>query len=265
MWSRVRALRPQPKAMADACGRALRRSLPAIAAMCALAVIGGGLWLGYRFVTSSPRFAIEEIQIHGAHRLSVDELRDALPVHAGDNVFSADLADLGDRLRHHAWIASAEAKRILPHTIVIEIREHEPVAIVELGEGYLVDASGRPFKRIEPGDPTDLPLVSGIDRAAFLRDPAATAQTIVGALAVLARWRDPSRPDASEVHVAASGALALRASGVSIELPPGTVDLGERLRTFDAAWAALAEGERQRASTIHLHARVDQVTVAFKD
>src|SRR5689334_5731552 len=66
LWSRV----PRPHAIADACGRALRRSLPAAIAACAVLGVTGALWLGYRFVTTSSRYAITSIEIHGTHHLS---------------------------------------------------------------------------------------------------------------------------------------------------------------------------------------------------
>src|SRR5438874_10514811 len=84
MWSRV----PRPRAIANACGRALRRSLSAAAAVAAIAALGGSAYAGYRFVTTSPRFAIEQIAIRGTHHLAADELRAVLPVQLGDNVFA---------------------------------------------------------------------------------------------------------------------------------------------------------------------------------
>src|SRR3954451_6852231 len=66
VWTRL----PKPQAIADACGRALRRSLPAIAAAVGLALLGGGGLAGNRWVTSSARFAIADVAIHGTHRVS---------------------------------------------------------------------------------------------------------------------------------------------------------------------------------------------------
>src|SRR5262245_31437194 len=71
---------PPPRALVDACGRALRRSLPAAAAFAALVLLGGGLAAGYHWITRSPRFAVHEITIRGAHRVDPDQLRAALPV-----------------------------------------------------------------------------------------------------------------------------------------------------------------------------------------
>src|SRR5579863_2731331 len=63
LWSRV----PKPGAIVDACGRALRRGLPVIAAGCVALALGGTAWAGYHFVTTSPHFAITDIAVHGNH------------------------------------------------------------------------------------------------------------------------------------------------------------------------------------------------------
>ncbi|HEY5952487.1 MAG TPA: FtsQ-type POTRA domain-containing protein, partial [Kofleriaceae bacterium] len=143
LWSRL----PKPMMIADACGRALRRSLPALIGLFVLATIGGTAWAGYRFVTTSSRFAISEIEINGNQQLSDDQVRSLLPVRLGDNVFATNLDTVTHELRENPWIASAEAHRILPHTIVIDVREHVAAAVVQLGGLYLVDAEGHPFKK----------------------------------------------------------------------------------------------------------------------
>jgi cell division protein FtsQ len=274
---------PAPRELANICGRAARRSLPVAAATSAIALACGGVWLGYQFVTTSPRFAIEDIQVSGASHLTPEEVRAALPVTLGDNVFTANLGDITDRLRAHEWIASAEVHRILPHTLVVEIREHQAAAMVTLpaespgkaagSDLYLVDAEGHPFKRadLDAGDGEGLPIVTGIERTSYQRDPEGTADTVTGALAVLARWRaagpTASRPAIGEINVDTHGGLTLRTyeRGTSIQLGPlGAPDeLGVRMRTFDTAWSHLTEPERTRTRAIHLDARPDHVTVAF--
>lgn len=254
VWSRL----PRPRAVADACGRAVRRTLPAIAAMVALAIGGGALWLGHRWVTTSDRFAITDIEVRGADRLRPDDVRAALGVRPGDNVFAADLDAAGARLRDQPWIAQAEVRRVLPDRLVVEIREYEPAAVVALGELYLVDATGHPFKRaeLEAGDGDGLPSITGLERASYQRDPEATARTIVDALAVLARWQAGARPAIGELHVGAHGQLALYTYDTATAIELGTLrsaaELSDRIATFDAAWGGLADGERARARAIHL-------------
>lgn len=278
LWSRV----PRPQAIADACGRALRRSLPATIAACVVIVAGGALWLGYRFVTTSPRYAITAIEVRGARHLSASEVRAIVPVAIGDNVFATSTDDVVRALRRHPWIAEATAERVLPGELLVEIREHEPAAVAVIGEAYLVTAGGRPFKRaeIEAGDGAGLPIVTGVGRDAYRRDPAGAARTITAALDALARWRaGGGRPEIGELHVTAQGTLTLRtydraaaidlgplltpAGAGELAAAPAALDLDARLRTFDVAWAELDPGERARARSFHLGARPDHVTVAF--
>lgn len=267
VWSRL----PRPAAVADACGRALRRSLPVVAATSIVTLVGGGAYAGYRFVTTSERFAIHEIRIEGESHLTEDQIRAAISVRPGDNVFATNLDRVTRELRATPWIASASVHRELPDTLVIDIREHAPAALVELGGLYLVDTSGHPFKRaqVEAGDGEGLPVITGIARADYEQDPNATARVVTQALAALAVWRtDPARPAVGEIHVDAHRQLTLRTyeHAVAVELGPltaGTAVLATRLHTFDAVWGELGEPDRQRARAIHLDARPDYVTVAL--
>jgi cell division protein FtsQ len=266
IWSRV----PRPAQLADACGRMLRRGAPAAIGLAIVAAIGGTAWGGYHFVTHSPRFAITTIEIRGNHHLSTDQIRAELPARAGDNVFATNLDGLVRDLRAEPWIARAEAHRILPHTIVIDVVEHEPAALAELGGLYLVDAAGHPFKHadLDLGDGAGLPIITGLDRTAFLADPDATATQVKTALATLASWRNGGdRPAIGEVHVDTHGALTLHTYDQATSIQLGTADatVAERMDTFDAVWAQLTDTERTRALAIHLDSRPDHVTVAFKD
>lgn len=289
VWSRL----PQPVAIADACGRLVRRSLPAAAALAVLAVLGGALWAGYRWLTRSPRFAITEIAVHGAHHVDPDALRARLPLHIGDNAFT-DLTAAARAAGEDPWIAAVDVRRMLPHTIVVELREHTAAAVAAIGEDelYLVDAAGRPFKRAatDAGEADGLPIVTGLDRAALAADPAAALATLRAAIAAIDRWRAPERsearggdPDGSagaaggsvprgidrpaigEVHIDPHGAVTLHTYDPAIAIQLGALgdDAGARLHAFDTAWAGLSGAERARARAIHLSARPDHVTVAF--
>ena len=277
VWSRL----PKSGAITDACGRALRRSLPAVAAVAALGVIGGGGWAGYRWLTTSPRFAITAITIAGTHHAAPEDLRAQLPIHPGDNVF-AGLAGVSRAVRANPWVAGAEVHRILPHTIAIEIREHAAAAIVALGELYLADASGHPFKRaeLETGEGEGLPIITGIERTSYAANPDAAAATVREAISAWSSWQSAVRPAIGEVHVDPHGAVTLHTYDPAIAIQLGAVGtpdardapdapggpsatFGARMHTFDAAWAGLSDAERARARSIHLDARPDHVTVAF--
>jgi cell division protein FtsQ len=266
LWSRL----PKPGEIADSCGRALRRSLPALVGAGVLAAVGGSAWAGYRWVTTSPRFAIEQISVQGNHHLTADEIRAALPVHVGDNLFATSLGRVERSLRDNPWVADVELHRVLPHTISIEVREHQAAAVAELGGMYLVDAAGHAFKRAAEGsdEGAGLPVITGLDRDAYLADGEAIATQIRAALGALARWNaGAARPAISELRLDTRGALALVVADrdTAIELGPIDGTIGARMRTFDTAWGELADSEREHARAIHLDSGSDHVTVAFKD
>lgn len=265
VWSRL----PKPAAIADSCGRALRRSVPALVGVAVLATVGGTAWAGYRFVTTSERFAITDIRVEGNNRLPTEQIVASLPVHVGENVFSTDLDGVVKELRENPWIASAEAHRELPHTLAIVVHEHVPTAIVQLGGLYLVDPTGHPFKKAElaADDGAGLPIITGLDRAAYNANPDGTASQIRDALDALATWRDSNseRPSIGELHLDTHGGLTLVTYEHAIAIELGALDkqLPQRMQTFDATWAELTDAERTRTRAVHLDARADQVTVAF--
>lgn len=261
---------PQPRVLIDACGRAVRRSVPALLAVAAVTAVGAGVVTGYKFVTTSPRFAITAITINGEHHLTEDQIRAVLPVQVGHNVFAADLDKGARSLRALPWVASASIHRELPHSLVIDIEEHTAAAVVELGGLYLVDDKGRPFKRalVTAGEGAGLPVITGLAREAYEADPAGTAQTVVTALAALATWQlMPGRPAIAEISVDSHHTLTLLTAERATAIQLGTLapppSLLPRMAAFDAVWAELPDEERSRASTLHFDARTDQVTVAL--
>ncbi len=243
----------------------MRRGVPAIVATCAVTLIGSGLWLGYRFVTTSDRFAIDDIEIHGNVRMTRDQITSAMPVRIGDNVFTADLDGLTAQLRAEPWVEAASVRRVLPSRIVVDVREHTAAVVVAFptaggAEKYLADSTGHAFKRLADSEGEGLPMVAGIERDAYRKDPEVAARQIVTALDVLRRWRDGDRPVMDEAHLDSRG-TSLIARGLEIQLGEGNLDA--RLRTFDAVWSALGTDERTRVRTVHLDARLDHVTIAF--
>jgi len=265
LWSRL----PKPALIADACGRAVRRSVPALAAVAAVGATCTAVWAGYRFLTHSPRFAVDEISVRGTHHLDPAAVRAMLPIHAGENIFSVSTDAVARAARANPWVASVDARRVLPHMIVVEIREHEAASVVAIGDAmYLADADGHAFKRADltGGDADGLPIVTGLDRATYLADPAAAAAQIRSAVAALTAWKSADRPAIGEVHVGAHGALTLHTydPAIAVELgAPAGPALATRMATFDAAWAELSPDERARARAIHVAETSDHVTVAF--
>ena len=156
---------------------------PSRAATIARAVLGAALVIGVsgsaaygarRYVTTTPRFAVKEVVVTGNVRRSADDVANVAGITKGANVFSLDLERARARLMSDPWIHDASLVRRLPGTVSIQVTEREAAAVVALGDSYLASRDGEIFKRLEPGDPTDLPVVTGLSPDVVAEDrPAA--------------------------------------------------------------------------------------------
>lgn len=273
----LRSRIPDRAAIARGLRRGLRAALPYLAVAGGVAAVGTGGWLGYRWLLTSDRFALEAIEIRGNERAGEARILARLPAAEGDNIFRVDLGTATGEVERDPWVARAEVSRRLPDRLVVEVTEHEPAALVELDGLYLADAEGTVFKRADlaagdaDGVGRTLPIVTGIARDEYLADPAATAAHIREALAALAAYRSGSeRPAVGEVRLDPRRGVLLVTTehAITIRLGRGQPEtLATRLEVFDAAWDALEPEERASARVIYADnvTRPDRITVAFAE
>jgi cell division protein FtsQ len=241
-----------------AIGERLRK--PALLVLRVLVVIGaivGSIALFRvieRHVRTSPSFATEEIEISGAERLERVEIEETAGLAVGRNVFAISPDDARRNLLAHPWIADAEVRRRLPGRWTIAIQERTAAAVLMLDEAWLVAADGAVFKRLEPGDPADLPVITGIDRDRFTADRAFRTRVLLAAVALLSDWRAAGlwrREPIGEIHVEADDGLTLRIGDDSTEVRLGA---GPYRAKLDRLRRVLDElGRREgRAAYVHL-------------
>jgi cell division protein FtsQ len=114
-------------------------------------------------VTQCEYFAAREISVEGNRRLTDEEVARQARVEEGDNILSIKLSLVRKRLLAHPWIAQAKVSREIPSRLAIRIQEHKALAIVNLGQKFLINHQGRVFKAWEPEDGLRLPQISGLD------------------------------------------------------------------------------------------------------
>jgi cell division protein FtsQ len=217
-----------------------------------LAVSVGLTWggvEGWRWATTTERFALREVVVTGETRATEAELVKLGNIITGSNLVALDTTLIERAIATHPWVRQVRVRRALPSRLLVEVTEHEAVALLSLGELYLVNEDATPFKRVTPTDVMDLPLVTGIDREAFLGEGRA------GALAQLRRGVDvasayagafASKGDGlSEVNVTLDGVVLVTVSGQEVRLGDGDVQAGlgrlERVRNELKARSLSAE------------------------
>ena len=86
----------------------------------------------YDALTQSSYFKAQTITVQGNQRFSQEAIIKQAGLKINDNILSANLNTIRNRLMSHAWIAAVKIERELPDTIHIQIRERTPIAIVSL-------------------------------------------------------------------------------------------------------------------------------------
>lgn len=221
-----------------------------------------------RHVRTSPAFAISEIEITGASRLSFTEISESAGLVIGHNVFDVSPTEARANLLSHPWIADARVTRRLPDRWFVELDERVPSAILMLDEAWLVSDEGAVFKRLEPGDPADFPVITGIERTRFTEDRAFRTRTLLAVIALLSDWRSAGlwrREPISEIHVESDDSLTLRVGEDGAEVRLG---IGPYRAKLDRLRRVLDELRERDARPAYVHLdnvrRPDRVIVRVR-
>ncbi len=143
--------------------------------LLATVLTAGLVWGGMELRTwalASPRFQLQEVTFTGLTRASRAELLKLSGLAPGQNLFSLEVPALEKAMLQHPWLSHVEVTRHFPATVSVQVVEHVPEALVVLGDLYVLDAEGEPFKRVTSGDGLDLPLVTGVVRDDYVKDEA---------------------------------------------------------------------------------------------
>jgi len=118
-------------------------------------------WGARRYLMTSPRFGLEKVEMEGQRLRTKDDLLARAGIKMGQNVFTIDLDAARTKMLGDPYVEHATLARRLPDTIIVDIEERVPAAVVVIGQvPYLVTRDGVTFKRLEVGDPSDLPVIT---------------------------------------------------------------------------------------------------------
>ncbi len=232
------------------------------------AVSLGVAWGARRYVDTSPRFALKETVVEGNVRRPKEAILDEGGVTLGKNVFAIDLDAAKRKIEADPWIAEATLGRRLPDTVLISVKERTAVAIVALDDSYLVSPTGEVFKRVEPGDPSDLPVVTGLAADAIATDREGLTRTLQRALDIAADYAQStlgSRWTLEEVHVEKSGGITLVVGQAGVSLVLGSPPYRRKLDECAAVLRELEHrGQKPDAILADNEARGDRVVARVR-
>lgn len=101
------------------------------------------LLLALVIVERSPLVGLEEIRVTGTERLEHGEVRAATGLELGTSTLWLRLSRVEERVADLAVVRAADARRLDPLTVLIEVEEREPALVAEDGERrVLIDRDG---------------------------------------------------------------------------------------------------------------------------
>lgn len=124
------------------------------------------------YFKNSEALSIKQVQVLGdLNHITKDQVLILSGIRKTDKLFGVDLGKVQDQIKRFSWIQDVRLRREFPDKIQIHITEREPKALLSTGKMYLVDQKGDVFKSLEPGDPLDLPIITGFKADEFKKYP----------------------------------------------------------------------------------------------
>ena len=183
-------------------------------------VSGLGFWGGtevWRWALESPFFALSEVAFEGKQRATEEELMWLAGLRTGDNLLQLDKAKIQQAMLTHPWVKSATVQKRYPKELKIHLEEYREAAILALGDLYLLEESGKPFKRMQPGEQLHLPLITGLDKEGFVESPESSQLVLKTALAAVRAFRAEAE-GLSEVRMEGMEAVLVLSTGQEVLL-----------------------------------------------
>jgi len=224
-----------------------------VAVVCALGYAGSRV---VRQLRSAEEFAVDQVEIAGTTRASVESVQHQLARYRGRNLLDLDLEQVAADAARNPWLRSVSVRRILPGTLRVTVVERVPraAALVD-GVSHLVDTTGFVIAPSDAVAPMDLPVLTGLDS---LEGPALHDAIVRGvdAIARLEREAGAWIDEISELDFSVSDRIVVRTvdPGPRVLLDPDHPDRNvqpflelrreiER-RVGEAAWVDLRWSDR---------------------
>jgi cell division septal protein FtsQ len=143
-----------------------RTALVLLLFLGAAGLLAGTVYGLNRWAKCCTLFVISKVKVEGADRLDPAHIKKLSGIKEGDNIFSFDAERIAHMLKEQEpWIREADIGRKLPDTVVIEIKERKPAALVRIGGTvWIMDSSGHPFKVATKDDDFTAPIITGAER-----------------------------------------------------------------------------------------------------
>jgi len=202
-----------------------------------------GHWV-YVHLLSDPYFRVREVEVEGGRKIPKETLLSLTVVEGMPNLFSVKLKEVVKRLESHPWIEQVRVRKVFPRTIVIQVEERKPMAIIQLDGLYYIDTKGEIFTAVGDKDEYNYPYVTGLTRRVLEKDPVEAKRLITKALELLrivSQEKVPPLEDISEIHMERTFGIHCFTKAEGLEVKMGWEDFEEKLKKLSLIWSDLGK------------------------
>ncbi|MEW5865370.1 MAG: FtsQ-type POTRA domain-containing protein [Bacillota bacterium] len=196
----------------------------------------------------SPYFHVENIEVHGIRDLTAQEIIVSCGLGRNENIFDVDLAMIASRIKANPKVDKVVVRRRLPCTIMVEIEERVPVAVLPYAGYYVqVDNTGLAVGLLEGYRDSRLPLVTGLAVQAVRVGHTVEAPELSLALGIAKSLPEKLLAQVSEINFDAARGFSLHMQyGTRVILGEGDLrQLASRIKVLEAILSRLEEEGRQ--------------------
>lgn len=197
----------------------------------------------YEIIAKATFFKLERIEVSRLRKLSRDEIISLAGVRLGDSLLELDPRHVAEQLEKNPWVEQLRIRRRFPRTLSIEITERVPVAVVNMGYLYYLDAKGTIFKPLTEGDRLDYPIFTGIAEEDLIKDADGSKKMIATALGIMDLLKKSTGfrlEDVSEIHLDKGYGYTLFTAKGGIPVKLGNGGFEEKLARFNRIYKNLA-------------------------
>ena len=216
----------------------------------------------YWFVRSD-HFAVTTIEVRGQNRLAADRIIESTGLRPGVNIWQVDVTRLEEHLLENRRIRSVFVQKYLPDSIVIQITEYGPLALVPFEEGFAeIDENQTVMSLRQTIGNIDLPIITGTSLQEPVPGELATGQSLAAALACAMIARDHGFLETVEIHADESEGLTLvTREGIRIMIGSGE----EFQKALDVVEPILVDIRTNRTPVLYIDMRApDKPVVKMK-
>ena len=164
----------------DRARRSLRRAFRLVLVAAVIA--------GVAYLFQSPVLSVDRVEVEGVSRSETESVLEGLEIVSGEPMVFLDIDEARAAIEADPWVESVVVERSWPTTVVVEVEERSPVAVIE---GSMVAVDGV----VLPGDP--VAGLASVVMESEVVNGAHRAPEMLGALEFLDALGPGLRPDAA--------------------------------------------------------------------